>query len=281
MAKPTQIDLPDADLAMAILYEDRAVLALDKPAGWLLAPDSWDRTSRNLQLALQSGLNAGEWWARSRNLKFLRYVHRLDAETTGVILFARSQGALESLTELFETRQVEKYYLTVVHGTPRETQWTCSLPLMADVPGSHRMRIVPEGFVPPRAAPPEFPGEEEDGGPSVVKDAVTHFKVVAAGAATTLIEAHPVTGRTHQIRVHLAAAGHPVVGDPMYGKDPAAASKGRQRLALRAWRLAYRDPFQKRPVRIEAPMAEFLREYGFNPKLAGGPPAGPRGPQAT
>jgi hypothetical protein len=96
-----------------------------------------------------------------------------------------------------------------------------------------------------------------------------------------LVEAHPVTGRTHQIRVHLAAAGHPVVGDPAYGTDQAAASKGRQKLALRAWRLAYLDPFQKRRVRIEAPMEDFLREYGFNPQLLARAPApSPAAPRA-
>lgn len=281
MAKPTEIELPEAGLAIPILYEDRSVMALDKPAGWLLAPDNWDRTARNLQLALHSSLNAGEFWARSRNLKFLRYVHRLDAETTGVILFARSQGALESYTELFETRRVDKYYMAVVRGRPQSATWTCQLPLMADPDGTHRMRVAPSGTAPRPARPDdrdEMGGEDEGGSPETtfLKDAETHFRVIAEAADTTLVEAHPVTGRTHQIRVHLAAAGHPVVGDPIYGTDPAAASKGRQRLALRAWRLGYRDPFQRRPVRIEAPMAEFLREYGFSPKLATGVPARPR-----
>src|SRR5579859_6390875 len=109
MAKPKHIELAEGRLQIPILYEDRSVLALDKPAGWMLAPDSWDQTGRNLQLALQSSLNAGDFWARSRNLKFLRFIHRLDAETTGITLFAKSAGALNAYSELFETRSVEKF----------------------------------------------------------------------------------------------------------------------------------------------------------------------------
>src|SRR5579863_9431459 len=132
MAKPKNIDLNDGEILIPILYEDRSVLALDKPGGWMLAPDSWDRTGRNLQLALQSSLNAGDFWARSRNLKYLRFVHRLDAETTGIILFAKSPGALSAYSELFEERRVEKLYLAVIEGVPKQIRWTCNLPLQAD-----------------------------------------------------------------------------------------------------------------------------------------------------
>ena len=83
MASPKEIELPDGTV-IPILYEDRAVFAIDKPGGWLLAPESWDRTSRNLHLALMSAIHAGDYWARSRQLKFLRFVHRLDADTSGV-----------------------------------------------------------------------------------------------------------------------------------------------------------------------------------------------------
>ena len=84
MAKPDYIEL-GRDLCIPILYEDRSVLAIDKPAGWMLAPNTWDRTGRNLQLALESSVREGEYWARSRNLKFLRFLHRLDADTSGEI----------------------------------------------------------------------------------------------------------------------------------------------------------------------------------------------------
>src|SRR5436190_4124106 len=135
MAKPMVIELPTG-ATIPILYEDRVVLAIDKPAGWMLAPDDWDRTQRNLQLALTSSLNAGDFWSASRQLRFIRFVHRIDAETTGIVLFAKSQGALRSLSELFETRKVEKRYLAVVEGVPQSQQWTCSLKI-GEEPGTH------------------------------------------------------------------------------------------------------------------------------------------------
>lgn len=234
------------------------MLALDKPGGWMLAPDWWDRTGRNLQLALQSSLSAGDFWARSRNLKFLRFVHRLDAETTGITLFAKSQGALRAYSELFEAHRVDKRYLAVVHGIPRQSVWTCLFPLAPDPAMKGRMRVLRGGGAEVRRL--------RDG--AEAKDAETHFQVLDTAKGMALIEARPVTGRTHQIRVHLAAAGHAVAGDPLYGADEAATSKGRQRLALRAFKLVYCDPFQKRPVRIEAPVGEFLREWGFETKPA-------------
>lgn len=263
VAKSKHIELNDGEIVIPILYEDRSVLALDKPGGWMLAPDSWDRTGRNLQLALQSSLNAGDFWARSRNLKYLRFVHRLDAETTGITLFAKSPGALQAYSELFETRRVEKTYLAVVRGVPKQSQWTCTLALTPDPGMRGKMKVLHEAksaIHNPQSA--------------IAKDAETHFKVLQTSASTALVEARPTTGRTHQIRVHLAAAGHPVMGDPLYGQDAAAASKGRQRLALRAVKLAFRDPFQKKMIYIRAPVEDFLREYGFVLEKAASTPAG-------
>jgi RluA family pseudouridine synthase len=249
MAKPKNIELGNGEIVIPILYEDRSVLALDKPAGWMLAPDSWDRTGRNLQLALQSSLNAGDFWARSRGLKYLRFVHRLDAETTGITMFAKSAGALRALSEMFEERRVEKYYWAVVRGVPKQQEWKCELALMPDPGMRGRMKTV---------LPKHIKRESERG---EVKEAETQFRVLRSKADMALVEARPVTGRTHQIRVHLAAAGHPVAGDPLYGTDQAAESKGRQKLALRAVKLVYPDPFQKRKIWIEAPTAEFLKEF--------------------
>jgi 23S rRNA-/tRNA-specific pseudouridylate synthase len=86
MARPSgPIELPTGE-EIPVLYEDRSVLAIDKPRGWMLAPASWQKTGRNLQAALESSIRAGDFWARSRGLKFLRFVHRLDAGTSGVLL---------------------------------------------------------------------------------------------------------------------------------------------------------------------------------------------------
>jgi 23S rRNA pseudouridine1911/1915/1917 synthase len=256
MAKPKIIDL-DEQTPIPILYEDRSVLAIDKPAGWLLAPDSWDRTGRNLQLAIQSSIRAGEFWARSRHLKFLRFVHRLDGETSGVLLMARSAGALPAYTELFESRQMEKIYLAVIAGIPSRNSWVCQQKIGPDPQRAGRMRI-----------------DARHG-----KEAETHFKVLQTRDGLTLLETRPATGRTHQIRLHLQASGFPVVGDRLYRartcspqqsptraqlQNRAKLAAQHQGMGLRAIMLAYRDPFTQRPVRIEAPVTNFIESYGFN-----------------
>jgi RluA family pseudouridine synthase len=240
VAKPNYIELGDSKYTekLTILYEDRSVLAIDKPAGWMLVPFSWQKTNRNLQAAITSSITAGDFWARSRNLKFLRFVHRLDADTSGVLLFAKSPGAVEVFGDLFEERRMEKAYLAVVHGKPAQPEWTCRLSLAQDPDRIGRMIV-----------------DARQG-----KEAETHFKVVESRGALTLVEAHPFSGRTHQIRVHLAQSGCPVIGDDLYGKPG-----DKETLALRSILLAYVDPFTKRPVRIEAPTADFLRVYRFAP----------------
>ena len=110
MAKSDAIELPTGE-RIPILYEDRSVLAIDKPRGWMLVPFSWQKTDRNLQAAIASSIAARDFWARSRNLKYLRSIHRLDADTSGVLLFARSPGATRTYGELFESRKMEKVYL--------------------------------------------------------------------------------------------------------------------------------------------------------------------------
>ena len=179
MAKPKDIELEEAGIRIPILHEDRSVLAVDKPAGWMLAPDSWEHTGRNLQLALQSSLSARDFWARSRNLKFLRFVHRLDAETTGITLFAKSPGALRVYSAMFEERQVEKTYLVVVHGVPKQREWICRLALAPDPGFKGRMRVAPREGPPTRErAVSDLPRRRRGGSGSEWKDAETRFRVL-------------------------------------------------------------------------------------------------------
>lgn len=260
MAKSNSIELPGVP-PIPILYEDRAVMAIDKPRHWMLVPFSWQRTNRNLQAALVSSISAGDFWARSRGVKFLRYVHRLDAETTGILLFAKSQGAVESYGELFESRRMEKTYLAAVVGQPKQNEWVCRAKLGPDEKriGRHRVDL-------------------RNG-----KEAETHFQVLqtvsparpdvatakpsgalapartSPVATRTLIEAHPLTGRTHQIRIHLAEAGTPCVSDDLYGRVERGVELG-----LRAVRLAYQDPFTRRRIEIRASVDAFCKEYGFD-----------------
>ena len=239
MPKPSDIELGDGT-RIAILHEDRSVLAIDKPRGWMLVPYSWQKTNRNLQAALVSSITAGQFWARSRGIRFLRHVHRLDADTTGVLLLAKSRGALDTLGDLFESRRMEKVYLAVAHGEPAEPAWTCRARLAPDPRQVGRMRV-----------------DARAG-----KEAETHFKLLATRAGRSLIEARPVTGRTHQVRLHLTASELPIVGDELYGRPDAPAAR-QAWFGLRAVELAYGDPFTHRRVHITAPREAFLARHGF------------------
>lgn len=237
MARPNCIQLGD-EVSIPILYEDRSVLAIDKPVGWMLVPYNWDKTGRNLQLAISSSILGREFWARSRNLKFLKYIHRLDAETTGVLLFAKSPGAVRTYGELFESRRMKKRYLAVSRGEPKKPEWTCDAKLGPDPAQHGRHRVDP------RAGKP----------------AETHFKLIEKKNGLSLIEARPVTGRTHQIRIHLTSAGLPIVGDTMYGA-PEDRARRTALMGLRAVGLQYIDPFTRKMVNIEAPSDDFVAEF--------------------
>lgn len=246
MPKSAYIELAE-EIRIPILHEDRSVLALDKPAGWLVAPSTWDRAARNLQRAIDSSINGGEFWARSRNLKFLKFIHRLDAETTGILLFSKSPGAMASLSTLFQSRAVHKEYLAVVDGRPARESWTCELPIAEDPSGRGLMRI-----------------DKREG-----KESVTRFTCLETAAGRSLLRAEPLTGRTHQIRLHLAADRLAILGDRLYGKP--FRGGGLFPMGLRATVLRYKDPFTRREVLIRAPEGLFIREFGFAPPVA--PPA--------
>jgi 23S rRNA pseudouridine1911/1915/1917 synthase len=238
MAKPNYIELGDGE-HLPILYEDRSVLAIDKPRGWMLVPYNWQKTIWNLQAAIDSSIRAGLFWATSRNLKFLRHVHRLDADTTGILLLAKSVGAVDSYGRLFETRQMEKIYLVVINGKPPQQTWVSEEKIAPHPKQIGKMQI-----------------DAVHG-----KQAVTEFRVLQQTGGRTLLEAHPTTGRTHQIRIHLAHRKFPVVGDSLYNSD----GSGKVPLGLRAIELAYQDPFTRKHVRIQAPTEQFMREFGFAP----------------
>src|SRR5260370_978115 len=252
MAKTDHLELGNGE-KFAILHEDRSVIALDKPRGWMLVPHSWQKTDRNLQAAVNSAIAARLFWARSRNLRYLRHVHRLDADTSGILLFAKSPGALRALSGLFESRYMEKIYLAVAQGAPKQSEWVCRLKLAPNPRQIGTMKVDPRHG----------------------KEAETRFRVLesrtqpederpSSSRASILIEARPITGPTHHIHVHLAESGHPIVGDKLYGPALATAKDRDSQLGLRAVSLFYLDPFSKRRVRIQAPSEEFVRGFGID-----------------
>jgi 23S rRNA pseudouridine1911/1915/1917 synthase len=215
------------DLELEIILEDRWLLAVNKPAGWLVAPVTWDRTRRNLMLALQTGIDQKSPWAVKRGLRYVKNIHRLDAETTGVLLLAKSRLALARCSRLFRERAVTKTYVEVVEGVPGETVFNISRTIASSLRRPATMII-----------------DKQRGNPSR-----TRVELVRRDKGRSVLRVMPDTGRTHQIRVHLASVGLPVVGDPRYGRG----RKG-DRLQLHASALNFVHPFTKTEITITAPL---------------------------
>ncbi len=240
---------PDADVAffpnrpkarkvagrLRILHEDRHVVIVDKPAGLLTLPTPrqerdtlLDRVSRYLAI-------------RHGGRPYAGVVHRLDRDTSGALAFAKSPEAVRAFQELFKAHDIERQYLAVVEGVmPRETG-TIDLALVTDR-GDLRRGVA------------RRPGEG--------RRAVTHYRVVERfGPVATLVACWLETGRTHQIRIHLAEQGHPVVGDLVYRpKEQPRCKATFHRQALHAQTLGFVHPLTKQAVRVEAPLPTDMEE---------------------
>ena len=207
-----------------ILYQDADLIAVDKPAGLLSVATAGERADTAF-----ARLNA-YLTARREGRPFV--VHRLDRETSGLLLFARSPGARDRLQA--DWGRVTKTYLAVVAGEPQPPAGT----VRNFVTEGKDLRV--------RASAGPRPGS---------KEAVTHYRVVAARGGRWLVEVDLGTGRKHQIRVHLAGLGCPVVGDRVYGPTTAPA----RRLCLHAWRLALDHPATGGRVEFESPPPAAVR----------------------
>jgi 23S rRNA pseudouridine955/2504/2580 synthase len=217
----------EALLETGVLFEDEALLILDKPAG--------------MPVHGGSGLHGGliEALRILRDESGLELAHRLDRDTSGCIVIARRRKALRALHDAFRRGGVDKQYLSLLAGRVNS-------PFEVDAPLARYEKRGGERHVTVRA----------DG-----KSALTRFKPVAPAALGSLVRARPVTGRTHQIRVHAAHAGHPVVGDTRYGDKAAERAfkeAGLRRLALHAERLVFAHPFSGEQVEVLAPLPEDL-----------------------
>jgi len=234
--------LPEA-LPLEIIYEDEDVLAVNKPAGMVVHPAAG--TPRG---TLVNALVA-RFGELSRVGGALRpgIVHRLDKGTSGVLLVARNDRAHAALARQFRERRVEKTYLALVHREIKTDAGRITLPVARDLRRRTRMTARPAARIAGRAAE-------------------TAWRVLARLDGFTLVELGLRTGRTHQIRVHLAALGHPVVGDTTYGAPRSPLVAGRRfpplgRLFLHAARIRFSQPRTGEPVEVRAPVAPELRAY--------------------
>jgi 23S rRNA pseudouridine1911/1915/1917 synthase len=214
---------PDPSVAFGVAYEDDDVLVVDKPAGLVVHPAAGHWTG-----TLAQGLAA-----RGVTTERGGIVHRLDRDTSGLLLVAKAPQALRQLQDELRERHVEREYLALVEGRPSARTATIDAPIGRD--RRDRTRHSTDTDAP--------------------REAVTHLEIVESLPATTLLRVRLETGRTHQIRVHLQAIGHPVVGDPLYGSR---LSLGLERQFLHAARLAFDHPRDGRRVEVRSALPSDL-----------------------
>lgn len=244
-----------------MLWEDSRLLALDKPAGLLTSPDRYDPLRPNLMKLLHRGIESGSKWAVERGLSYLSNAHRLDFETSGILLLAKDKPALVALADQFGSDKPVKLYTALAHGSPESNRFEMTARLGPHPVRTGLMRVDPKNG----------------------KRASTVFEVRERYAGWALLDCRPKTGRTHQIRVHLQHAGFPIVGDTLYGGQPLLLSSLKAsyrlkrnrterpliaRVALHATQLIVRHPGTGDPVTVDCPWprdltvsVKYLRQF--------------------
>jgi 23S rRNA pseudouridine1911/1915/1917 synthase len=219
--------VPMAVPDLGIAYDDDDIVVVDKPAGVAAHPSlGWDGPTVLGALAA-AGFRIATTGAAERQ----GVVHRLDVGTSGLMVVAKTESAYTALKHAFKEREVEKIYHAVVQGHPDPLVGTIDAPIGRHPSHSWKFAVRPEG-----------------------KDSVTHYETLEAFRGAALLEVHLETGRTHQIRVHMAAHRHPCVGDPLYGGDPTMSARlGLTRQWLHAHQLGFVHPATNEQVTFTSP----------------------------
>jgi len=217
------------------LYEDEWLLVIDKPPGLAVHPGAGEKRETILDIFRHEYPRIGEM----ADLERPGIVHRLDKDTSGVLILAKSEEAVSAMQALFQERAMAKTYLALVAGAMRFRNGTIDRPLARSLRNRARFEVAGE--------------DREDR-----REAITEFSVIREFARFTFVKLMPHTGRTHQLRVHLAHFGNPVLGDVLYNKS---RGKDFPRLALHAFRIAFDHPFSGERVEVTRPLPRDLRQY--------------------
>ncbi|MGH9841010.1 MAG: RluA family pseudouridine synthase [Blastocatellia bacterium] len=222
-------------IPLDILFEDDHLLAANKQTGLLVHPSNREKSG--------TLMNALAWHFWEKNGEAIRpgLVHRLDRNTSGVIVIAKTPRAMRTLGKHFRERWVKKFYLALVSGRVERDAGEIDAPIGCDPKTWPHWRVMHEGDA---------------------KPAQTHYRVKQRFASHTLVELEPLTGRTHQLRIHCNLIGHPIAGDPIYASelDPIVKAHRIKHHLLHAARLSFRHPATGQPMEIEAPMPVAMRE---------------------
>jgi len=221
---------PSPEIVLRVVYEDDDLLIIDKPAGLVVHPAPGHAGGTLVNALLAHG--DGSTWGGIAGVQRPGIVHRLDRDTSGLLMVARRDSAQASLMAQLKARRIKKTYQALVHGSVSAAVGRIEAPIGRDPKHRTRMAVVPDG-----------------------RASVTGYRVRERFSEWTLLDLDLVTGRTHQIRVHLDAIGHPVAGDRVYGTGTSRRGPdGLDRLFLHAWRLELTSPSTGQLIRATAPL---------------------------